>query len=59
MMTATVGRVPNQPKTPVMAVRVPETTQAALKALAVKDGTTVTGQVLAAINQYLASREIK
>jgi predicted DNA-binding protein len=55
----TVGRVPNQPKTPVMAVRVPEETQTALKQLAAQDGTTVTRLVLAAIDQYLASREDK
>jgi predicted DNA-binding protein len=46
--------MPNQPKTPLLAVRVPTPKQDRLRALAVRQGRTVTDLVNEAIDDYLA-----
>lgn len=56
-MTTTVGDVPNQPKTPLMSVRVAREVQDALAAAAKEDGRTVTDVVRQALTEYLARRD--
>lgn len=53
-MSATVARMtPNQPRTPMLAVRVPEEVQEAIAARAQADGVTKTDVVRAALEAYL------
>jgi len=45
--------MPNQPKTPAAAYRIPEDLRARLKARAVQESTTETAVVIAALEVYL------
>lgn len=50
--------MPNQPKTPLLVARVPEERQTRLKALAAREGVTVTALVNEAVEALLKRRAL-
>jgi hypothetical protein len=51
----TLGRVPNQPKTPNRVIRVETTLWRAAQAKAAAEGKTVTGVIVAYLKRYVAT----
>lgn len=50
--TETIGLVPNQPKTPITAIRIPEDLKSRVKAKAAAEGTNLSAVVIAGLEQY-------
>ena len=55
-MTPTLGRVPNQPKTPIKSFRIPEDVYKAAQAKAAEKGETLTDVVRKALIRYGRSK---
>lgn len=53
MTPATVGRVPNQPKTPLRSFRIPDDTYRAAQAKAAEKGESVSDVVRKALERYV------
>jgi hypothetical protein len=51
-VTATIGLVPNQPKTPITPVRIPLDLKARVKEKAAAEGTNLSAVVIAGLEQY-------
>lgn len=47
--------MPNQPKTPLRSIRIPEETWEAAKAKALREETTVSAVILAGLRSYIAA----
>lgn len=54
MTPATIGRVPNQPKTPLRSFRIPDDEYKPAQEKAQREGETVTDVVRAALRDYAA-----
>lgn len=52
-MTATIGLVPNKPKTPVTAIRIPLELKAQVMEKAAAEGTNLSAIVNAALTRYV------
>ena len=51
-MTATISTMPNQPKTPVTAIRIPLDLKARVAEKAAAEGTNLNAVVIAALERY-------
>lgn len=51
-MAATIGVMPNQPKTPITAIRIPTELKARVAAKAAAEGTSLSAVVIAALEKY-------
>lgn len=59
MTRTTVGRVPNQPKTPLRTFRIPDDEYQPAKEKAAREGETLTDVVRAALRDYTADDDEK